>query len=216
MTFPLSIDAFFGGLKVRDVSLYPDQPVNVTRSEGGAVHTAGRGVPLWRGSASLVVGYHVNQAAVESLFDVAARPGASFLAYDKRLNGPRSDPGGAALGAAEPWLFGIAPDNLTITIAGLPVNYQLSPGDHVGFTFGANPTRYALLRLAVGGFADGEGRATVTASTFIPSGAAAGASVAVSLVRPVAKFVLDAAPTYGQGAPLITAGGTITFTQTLR
>lgn len=213
-TFPLPVAEFFAGLKIAEIMLYPHQPRNVTTTEGGAVFSAGRGVALWRGTVSLVPGYHATQAAVEALIDVASRPGASFLAHDSRLNGPQADPGGAGLTGLSPELAAVGVDNLTVTLSGLPAGYVLTRGDQIGFAFGANPLRYSLHRVHVGGTAAGNGTLSVVLSTFVPEGVAAG--VPVQLVRPAIKAKLVEPATYALGRPLITGGASFTFTQTLR
>lgn len=209
-TFPLDAATFFGGLKIAEMSLFPDQPRKITQTRGGAAMDASLGEPLWRGSVSLVVRTHQDQAAIEAMLDVAARPGATFLAHDTRLNGPAADPGGVTLGAATPAISTVSVDRFDVTVSGLPVGYVLTAGDQLGVSYSGG--KRGLHRIAIGDTADGSGLATVTVSTPVASGVVA--LDAVTLVRPVIKAVLTGV-SYGGARPKITAGSSFQFVQSL-
>ncbi|MBP2160259.1 MULTISPECIES: hypothetical protein [Asticcacaulis] len=67
----------------------------------------------------------------------------------------------------------MAPSRSELTLKGLPVGYVLSPGDYLGFSYGAEPERHALHDLASGGTANEDGEVTVEVSGFVRLGALA-------------------------------------------
>lgn len=211
-TFPLSAAEFFGGLDIAQMRVTLDQPRQVSRT-GNATLEASLGDAVRKGEVQLVVKTHADQAAVEAMLEVAARPGASFLAHDTRFNGPAADPGGAALSGSSPVIDSVdGTTNLEITISGLPAGYEITAGDVFGWEHGSDPVRYAYYRAARGAVADGTGVITIETTDFIKGGVAASAVV---FVQPVIKAKLDAQPDWGMGRPLLTGGAKFSFTQVL-
>lgn len=204
---------FFGGLKVASVQWSLSRATKDTRTRGGSVIRAEQGAALWTGSATLVPGYHAGQGEIEALLAELTAAGQFILAYDPRYNGPRMDPGGVILGNATPTIHTLDADNRRMRVTGLPAGYVLSVGDYLGFTYGSNPTRYALHRITSAATASGAGLTPLFSVTphIRPGAAVAGA---VTLLRPACKCLITAE--YGAGAPRITSGATIGLIQTLR
>lgn len=211
MQFPMPAYIFFNGLKIARMKITLDQPRQVSRT-GNATLEASLGDAVRKGEVELVVKTHSDQAAVEALLEVAARPGASFLAHDTRFNGPAKDPGGASLIGSSPVIDSVDSSNLKITISGLPAGYEISAGDVFGWEHGSDPLRYAYYRAARGAVADGTGVITIETTDFIKGGVAASPVV---FVRPVMKAKLDAQPDWGMGGPRLTGGAKFSFTQVL-
>lgn len=193
LTFPLSLDAFFGGLRVKSCSFHLPPAVKGSGLTGdGDVLTASRGARLWRGTITLRKCSFAEGEAAKALIDTLGEAGRSFFVYNIAKPRPATvAPGSAmdtALQAATVTLKAIASNNRDVEIQGLPAGLELSAGDYFGFPYGETPTRYALHRLAGGGTANGGGVAAVEASSFIRDGAEAGQ--AVSLIRPACKAVI--------------------------
>lgn len=215
LTFPLALNAFFDTLDIADVTFEAPEPINMSRTAGGEVIKSSLGPALWQGSVSLLPGSPEDIAAIEALLSLVGRPGASFMVYDPRKSGPRADPTGSILGASTPTLESVDADMRRLSIEGLPNGYVLSPGDMLAFTYGSNPTRYALHRIIVGATADGLGVTPLFEVTpMIRTGATAGA--AVTLVKPACKAVLKDAASYGGGQFGVSSGPSFEFIQTLR
>lgn len=211
ITFPLSAANFFAGLKIAEIRFYPEQVKVQNQTRGGSLYAADMGDVLWRGSVSLVAGYHQPQAAIDAMIDVAARAGASFLAYDTRLKGPALDPGGVVLGAATPSVhLRSGSSAFELQIAGLPVGYTLSRGDQIGVTYGGG--RRGLWRVVTGGAADGAGR-TGWIEVSTPISPLVQAGDPVTLVRPSIKAVLLDAPGYAPAQARVQGGATFDFIQ---
>lgn len=205
---------FFGGLPIGPVRMWLDEPVETSRLGDGTVITSSLGEALWKGEARLEPGHHADLARVESALSKLQRPGESFLAYDRRFNGPIADPGGLILGASAPVLHTVNADNKRIRVSGLPSGYLLTDGDYIGWQYGS-PTRYALHRLVTGATASGAGLTPLfEVAPFVRSGFVTG-TTAVVLIRPPFKAVLTAV-NFGGGRSVITEGGSFQFIQTLR
>lgn len=80
----------------------------------------------------------------------------------------------------------VASDNLTATLATLPIGFTFSRGDYVAF--GYDSGRQALHRVSLGGTADGSGVAAVELRPFVRPGWSTGATV--SLINPAAKMLI--------------------------
>lgn len=216
LSFPLSLDDFFGGLKVSQMRLMLDQPRRVTATRGGEQWDASLGDPRWRGELTLRVDHHADQSAFEAVLDLAASPGATFLAYDKRFIGPRDDPDGgpvANLANRNLRLESIATDRATVVIRRLPLGFVLHRGDLVGVT--AASGQLGLFRVVVPGTTAFGVDYNLTEVGLHPRlGAAFSADDAVTLIRPQIKAKLTGLET-GVAARNITAGATLDFVQVL-
>ncbi|MBY6091080.1 hypothetical protein [Maritimibacter alkaliphilus] len=214
LTFPLSTALFFDLLPISRVTFRLGAALTSSETGGGEVITHRIGARLWTGEITLDKDRHRELAAVEALIALLEEPGASFLLHDKRQVGPRADPDGTVLGAAEPLIADLATDMSGLSLQGLPEGYSLSPGDYLGFSYGSAPTRHALHRLVTGGTASASG--TTPTLSVVPAlrlGVAPGTPV--QLVSPSCKARLSSAD-YGTGKAVLSEGGTLSWTQTLR
>ena len=204
LTFPLPLATFWDRLKVTSVQWAPMRGKNLAERGDGEILTSARGTALWRGTATLADAYHADAAEIEALLSLLDLGGssASFLAYDPRK------PSLAAGGTGSATLGSISTDRREISLDGFTGG--ITPGDLFAFTYGSNPTRYALHR-AVTGASNSEAFEVVPP---IRMGAALGTPVTYE--KPAAKFILAPEPSYGSGRPLITAGASFSLLQTLR
>lgn len=213
MSFPLTLSEFFDHLPVAQVTFRLGRAVTFSETGGGEVIDHKIGARLWQGEITLDRDYHARMAGIEALISLVEEGGGSFMLRDPRYWGPAGDPFGQVLGAASVTIDAITGDGKFVDLAGLPQGYVLSAGDYLGFSYGANPTRHALHRV-VGTYTAGASvMAGIRVVPAIRDGAQPGA--AVELVTPACKVRLVEAD-YGSGRSVISAGGTLSFTQTLR
>lgn len=214
LSYPLSTAQFFDTLPIRHFSMKPADARTFSETGGGEVIAAERGQRLWTGQITLDIDDHDIIASVDAMLAMLEDAAGSFLMYDPRKEFPIADPGGTQISGASPQISSLDGNNKELRINGLPAGYQLRTGDLVGWTYGANPLRYALHRIAVGSTASGAGLSgQIEVRPHIRQGATAGA--AVSLVRPVFKAKVPSAD-YGAGRAYVSEGGSFSFVQTLR
>lgn len=212
--FPLTAASFMNLLPIQSAKFWLPESRTMESTEGGDIFTADRGPRLWQAEFTLSQGQHDEIDDREARLAMLAQAGRSFFAYDPRRTGPKADPTGSILGASSP-VIGAATTARDLQITGLPAGYQISRGDYIGFSYGSNPTRYALHRAVTAPVADGLGVATVEVTPNIRAGWAAGATV--DLVQPVCKMILvPGSYNPGAGAGVITAGASFRAQQTLR
>jgi len=126
---------------------------------------------------------------------------------------PRHDPFGAALAGHTPTIHALAPGGRELRLAGLPPGYVLSVGDFLSFSYGSNPTRYALHQVATLSIADGAGITPLT-EVMPPVRPGAATGTVVVLVRPFMKAVLIPGDPGRAGVKFVD-GLTLDFIQTL-
>lgn len=204
LTFPLSAAQFFDKLPVRTMTLGLAEPAETSRLADGTILRASLGEALWTGTVEIHRRRHDAAAEYEALLALVARPGASFLIYDRRRVGPASVPSGAGISGVT--LDAISSDRREITLDGFAS--AITAGDLVGYTYGSG--KYALHRAVV----DAASGAAFEVVPRVPDGVTAGASV--SLVRPPMKAVLSQPPAFGEAARTFTGGLVFDFVQTLR
>lgn len=216
LTYPLTGAQFFDRLRAAEVSFSLPDMREFSEDAGGNLFTSDHGARLWRGSVSIAPHFHARTAEIEALVSLCLQSGASFLAYDRRREYPAIDPRGIILGSTVPVIASLDANNCELTLSGLPAGYVLTAGDHLSFTYGAAPLRYALHRVVVGSVANSAGiMGPIQVDPFLRSGVAVGA--AVRLVRPFCKMILSPGsyqPSSG-GANRISAGLAFRFQQTL-
>ncbi|PWE26642.1 hypothetical protein C4N9_20465 [Pararhodobacter marinus] len=213
LSFPLALDAFFGGLPVRTSTFHLPATLAVSRTRGGAVKTARVAERLWQGQITLPLMRHAQAAQVAALVSVLCEPGRTFLVHPRPLFAPIIDPSGAALDGYVPTIESIEDGGREFRIEGLPPGYVISGGDFLSFVYGSNPTRFALHQAVTVATADGAGLTPkIEVTPPIRPGAAIGA--AVTLVRPFTKAVLFP-PIAPISQILTTSGLTLDFVQTL-
>ena len=130
------------------------------------------------------------------------------------MPGPIADRDHSLLGAAVPKIATLDSNNREMTVKGLPAGYVISQGDLLGFTYGTSPIRYAFHRVVTGGIANGLGiTPDIEVIPFIRPGAQVNA--VLTLGDPVLKAKLTNAE-YGNSRSIISEGGSMSWTQTLR
>lgn len=213
LSFPLSLAEFFDTLPVRTSSFSLADASSTSVTGGGEVIKHNLGARLWQGEAVIDKDYHHLIAAIEARLSLLEGAGASFLIYDRRKPNPLNDPDGTLTGSAI-IIDEVSGDFRELRLSGLPANYELAAGDLLAFTYGSNPSRYALHRVVSGVQAWGGGLTPLfEVVPPIRDGAQVGA--AVTLNKPVCKARLIEGE-YGKGRSTITEGGTIRWMQTLR
>lgn len=213
LTFPLAAADFFAGLRPRESTFHLPANMSVSRTRGGAIRTAARGERLWTARVTLRTEGRSEASATAALVSVLSEPGRSFFAHPVPMSAPRRDPHGTALAGYTPSIHTLAPGGRELRLAGLPPGYVLSVGDFLSFTYGSNPTRYALHQVVTPSIAAGSGITPLTEVTPpVRAGAATGA--AVVLVRPFMKAVLIPGDPGRAGLKFVD-GLTLDFIQTL-
>ncbi len=220
LSFPLAVDDFFGGLRVKSCTFHlPPAAMSSGVTGAGEILTANRGQRLWQGTITLrKCSFNEGEAAM-ALIDTLGESGRSFFVYNTMKPRPALAPIGSAmdiaLQAATVTLKTIVSNNRELELQGLPNGLAISPGDQLGFPYGENPTRYALHRLARGGVANGGGVAAVESSSFLRAGAEAGRPV--QLIRPACKAVIVPGSVQpGTAAGVFVEGISFNWRQTLR
>ncbi|HEV8037095.1 hypothetical protein [Yoonia sp.] len=215
LSYPLSHAQFLGSLRVEEVTFRLSLPQEYTRLGDGSAISASLGAALWTGSIRLAQTNHPRHAQMEALIALMDQPGATFLCHDPRQIGPANDPRGSILGSRTVTIHSVASNMREVRLTGLPSGYALSAGDMLGLQYGANPVRYGLHRIVVGGTASSTGLTPLM--EVVPNlrpGAVTG--LAVQLIRPACKARLLPDPTYGAGRQALSRGARFDFIQTLR
>lgn len=216
LSYPLGLFQFFDDLELSTGMFTLGESRQFNQNGGGHILDASLGSRLWSGEIALIPLKHQELAKAEARIELVLEPGASFLVYDKRCTWPYADPTGSILGAATPTLGAVDPNNVDVTIAGLPVGYALTRGDMFSFSYLSSPTRRALHRIITTATADGSGNAVVQVTPAIRSGYALAA--AVNFNKPVCKAkIIPGSYKPSSGSPGRLSGGvTFQFRQTLK
>lgn len=213
--FPLQLNEFADGLRVRSQEFDLSENLRSTEDGGGRILTADAGPRLWEGSVTVATHTHAGQRAAQALAQVLRQAGASFLINDRKGKYPAADPGGALLGAAAVTLTAPVAGADTLTLAGLPVGYVLTPGDYLSYAYGSSSEKFALHQVTLGGTAAADGTLTVGVVARVRPGVSEGA--AVTLIGAACKAVMVPGSfksgTIGLAA---TDGFSFSFRQTLR
>lgn len=215
-SFPLSLAQFMDILPIREMTFDLPETMELSETGGGEVLAADLGTRLWQGEIQL--GDMTADEAAEALamLDVLRRAAGSFMVHDKRRPAPRSDLNGAALSGFAVKLASVSGNTREVTLSGLPAGFQLLRHDYLAFSYGTNPTRYALHRIASPATANGSG---VTGLFEVSPNIRPGwvANAAVSLVKPACKArILPGSVNPGRHRHTMTAGVSFRFQQTLR
>ena len=217
MDFPLDRDSFMGALKIASMSMAPSDNLISTALGDGTVLDDQLGERHWGGTVMVQRGSTSDMRRQKALMNIVRTAGATFLAYDTSANYPLSDPLGFVLGSAAVTLNSVAADGTALSLAGLPVGYALTLGDHLGFQYGSDPVRFALHEVAEPTvLADGSGVTPEFKVTGpVRPGAQIGASV--DLVRACCKAKI--VPGSYRPSVMLPAGGegfSFSFIQTTR
>lgn len=189
-------------------------PRGQSRLAGGQIIPFALGASFWTGTMQLVPAYHQQAGEWETDLMTLARPGQVFEVYDARFDGPAGDPGGVILGAAEPVIHELDPDNRHMRLSGLPGGYVLMKGDYLGWSYGPENSRRALHRIKEDVVASGGGLTPQFAvEPFIAPGAAPG--LPVRLVRPTCRALI-VEPRFGRAQGYVTEGAVVEWQEATR
>jgi hypothetical protein len=183
--------------KVKDVAFWPMWRQEISRQAGGRSQAKDLGPPLWRASFTTApIALASVGPAEAALIDLGGSAG-SFLAYDPRRPYPQAHADGAFSDTAT--IKALDGGNaFMMSLAGLPVGFQLTPGDYLSFDYGAEPSRALHVVMAAPGPADGSGdTASFRVAPAIRLGALSGASV--TLKRASCEMILEP----GQAPPQV-------------
>lgn len=214
---PAPFAAFWSRLPIQSIGWALGSASVSSRTEGGELITAERGVRLWRADVGLHSMLHREGEAILARLNVMAGADRSFFAYPRPIEGPEVDPAGAIIGGYSPAIGQIASDRIQLSLTGLAPGYILAVGDFLSFAYGSAPERYALHQIVDDGVvASGTGATGLfEVRPAIRPGAAVGA--AVRLYRPMirAQLVRDSIQP-GVSSGLRRSGISFSIMQTLR
>lgn len=214
--FPLTRAQFMDLLPIQQMTFDLPEAVEVNETGGGELLPADLGTRLWSGEINL--GDMTADEAAEALamLDVLRRAGGSFMVHDVSRPFPRFDLSGALITGAAPVLNAVHANAREIRLSGLPPGYQLRRYDYLAFSYGSNPTRFALHRVAAPATANASGlTGYFEVSPNIRPGWLTGA--AVSLSRAACKaIIVPGSVQPGRRRSTLTVGASFKFMQTLR
>lgn len=215
---PTSVAGFWARLPIQAINWDLGAASISSRTEGGEMITAERGVRLWRASVTLHSMLHREAEAILARLSALTGADRSFLAYPRPVESPEVDPEGAIIGAYSPTLGAIAADRIQISLANMPPLYQLHGGEYLAFRYGSSPERYALHQIVADDpIADATTRQTPLFEVRPAIRPAAAVGAAVTLYRPAmrAQLVRDSINT-GTSARMRRSGISFDIIQTLR
>ena len=215
-SFPLTAALFADILPIRELTFDIPEALELSETGSGEVLRADLGTRLWRGTVALGDMTSAETDDVMAMLDVLRRANGSFMIYDARRPGPRLDPTGTTLGAGSPTLMAISANLRDIRLQALPASYRLRRGDYLAFSYGTNPVRFALHRIAQHSTANASGETGwIEVSPSIRPGAVVG--TVVSLLKASCKaIVVPGSVNPGRSRATLTTGVSFDFLQTLR
>lgn len=214
---PAPLAAFWSRLNIQSAEWSLGSATVSSRTEGGETITAERGARLWRGSVTLAPMAYRDADALRARLQLLSGADRSFLCYPMPNYAPSVDSDGALVAVNTPSIAAIGASRVEMSLAGLPVPYTLQGGDFLSFTYGTNPTRYALHQIIDDEVEIGGGGSTdlFEVRPAIRTGASVGA--AVRIYRPMmrAQLIRDSV-SYGTAQGLVVSGMGFSVIQTLR
>lgn len=213
--FPLQLNEFADGLRVRSQEFDLSENLRVTEDGGGRPLIADAGPRFWEGSITVTLNTHVEQRRAQALVNVLRQAGATFLINDRKGKYPAADPNGTKLGAAPVRLSGPVVGADDLTLAELPEGYELTPGDYISYAYGESGEKVALHQVTMGGTAAANGTLTVNVMPRVRPGVVDAAPV--KLIGAACKAIMVPG-SFKAGAIGLdsTAGFSFSFRQTLR
>lgn len=190
---PLALSEFFDLFGVRDVTFWPPARQEASREASGRTQVKDMGSPLWRSSFTSAPQSLRAAGAFEAALMSLNGSAGTFLAYDPRRPFPAAYPSGVFGDTAK--IGELYSENAyLIALSNLAAGFTLSPGDYLGFSYGARPSRalHVITGVASGSMVADAGGETGALRVFPPlrPGALVGASV--TLKRAPCEMRLDA------------------------
>lgn len=214
LSFPLSLEDFADGLRTVSFNWDLSENRKVTQTGGGELLVSDLGPRLWQGSVAVAPHTHNGQRRAQALAQALRQGAGSFMIGDPKGQFPQSDSDGTILGSTVVSLSAPVAGSSTVSLAGLPAGYVITPGDYLSFEYGS-PARYALHQVVVGGTSNGTDALSVSVVSSIRPGATDGAPV--RLVRPFCKaIVVPGSFKSGTIGLAATSGFSFQFRQTMR
>lgn len=134
-----------------------------SRTQGGQTYGKSLGSPLWMGKWATAELPNRDALAFENKLNTLEGVINGFVGRDLRARFPRSAPGGT-LDDSGVTILAVGADNRSLSLTGLPVGAELSPGDYLTFVYGAS-SAVALHQVSEAAVADGSGNTPVFAVT---------------------------------------------------
>lgn len=215
-SFPLPLADFFDGLPIQ--TSVPDlgEALDYSQTGAGEIIVADLGPRLWKMDVQIRLGSYAEIEKIKARLNTLRRAGASLLVHSMPLTAPQSDPKGEILGSSVIRLDNVASNNLDVTLTGFPPFYTLTEGDAFSFTYGANPTRYAMHQVCQTKQANASGViSNIEVSEFVRPGWVSNSEV--RLIKPIFKAVVVPGSTNpGKSGKQVTDGVSFSVIQTLR
>jgi len=213
-SFPLSTAEFMDRLPISQITFDLPEAREISETKGGEILTAELGTRLWQGQITLDVMTSTEADEAIAMLDVARRAGASFMVHDVRRPFPRLDPTGT-IADGTVVLYGVRNGREIQVVGGVPNGFRLQRHDYLAFTYGTNPVRYALHRVASPAtFTNGLTGWFEVSPSLRPGWTT---SATVRLRRPACKaIIVPGSFQPGRVKETITSGVSFRFSQTLR
>lgn len=189
LTFPLSLDQFFAGLRILECSFRLPSAAVQSRTRGGEILTAEIGNRLWTARVTLRPLLHREASAVLAKLELLETAGASMMMMPWPMCGLADDRDGAKIAGRSPVISQISANNRELRISGLAPNLAISEGDFIGVPYG-HPVRFGLHRVVIGQVANESGALGQSIEVVPPLRAGVAVGGPVTLYRPACKAVI--------------------------
>lgn len=157
ISFPLVTNLLADRLKIESVKWILNDNQELNGLGSGELLAADLAPRLWDAEIQCGLMEHDEAAELQALFESLDGAINTMFLYDPRKSGPRRDPDGSILGAAEVTIKSVGANNKSLSLQALPAGYVLSVGDMLAFDYGTDPVRRALHRIVEAATADGSG-----------------------------------------------------------
>lgn len=182
LSFPLSLANFYDKLSIVECGIHLPELLNFTRSRDGSTFVDSMGERLWMGSITLHRRSHADVGAAEAILSLVRSGQGAFRFCDPRYLRPAADQAEVVAGSSVT-ISSVHGNRRDLTLAGLPTNYTLSPGDRLSFGYTVSgEARYAYHQITVGGSTGAGTTRVVQVDPPIRDGFAVGEPV--TLIRP--------------------------------
>ncbi|MFY0681885.1 MAG: hypothetical protein JXR13_15050 [Thalassovita sp.] len=189
ISFPLSLDDFFDGLRVTQLKFELGENMEMTGATGrGEILTAATGGRLWHGVIHIATATASELDQVISKIDLLREPGGSFMIGDIAHRALAADPSGAMALSGAATVSTIDPNNVELRLAGDLPGLEIGAGDQFSIDHGDGSFSY--YRVVVGGAFEAAGPMQTPPLEVRPAIAEVVATgMPVTLYRPALKAV---------------------------